>query len=172
MKADKCTLEFNDINLRKVALEIKSHGERYADSSWCSNTPVETQSRIIFIQNGCMYFKIDGKSFTAKKNQLVLVPENRHVEYGVPDDSLVHCRYCNFNAEFGDVSIWDYMEGDWVCEIDDPKKITAMFKRFDCVDDKNLIRDFIDKKMCLATILSEFMKKAKLRTRKNCQFGH
>lgn len=157
------TLELNEINLRKVALEIKAHGERYFNDEWNSNAPVEIVSRIMFIQEGSMYFNIDDRRFIASKNQLVLIPENRHVEYGVPKGGLVHCRYCNFTALFGDKSIWDHLSGSWFCNTDDPKKMKDLFQRFDRVDNENIIRDFIEKKMCLAEILSEFMNRAELK---------
>lgn len=155
-------MELSDINLRQVALVIKSHGERYADSTWHSDAPFETQSRLMFIQDGKLSYKIGGKKYTVVKNQLLLIPENRHVEYRVPKNELVHLRYCNFNAKFDKKSIFDYLEGDWVADIDNPNKMLELFKRLDYVDEQNIIKDFISKKLCLVTILSEFLDKANL----------
>lgn len=156
-------MELSEINLRQTALILKAHGEHFFDSSWRSDAPMETESRLFFVQDGEMYYKIEGKEYAVTKNRLALVPENRHVKFGVPKDKLVHLRFCNFNAAFGNKSIFDYLECDWVVDIDDPKRTTDLFKRFDQVDTDNLIRDFVEKKLCLVSILSEFMKKANFK---------
>ncbi len=155
-------MELSDISLRKVALIIKSHGEHYGDSSWYSNAPIETQSRLMFIQDGRMYYKIDDKKYSVERNQLILIPENHQVEFGVPKTELVHIRYCNFNAAFGDKSIFDYLDGDWIIDVDNPKKIIDLFKRFDYVDKSNIIKDFISKKLSLLSILDEFFEKSNM----------
>lgn len=162
-------MELTDINLRQVALVIKAHGEMFADCEWRSNGPLETQSRLIFVQDGQMYFRIEDKKYLVKKNQLMLIPENRHVEYGVRKDELVHCFYCNFNASFGEKSIWDYLDGDWVCDVDEPKKTAELFKRFNWVNEDNLILDFFEKKLSLAAILTEFLKKNTLHIKKTAE---
>ena len=76
-------MELSEINLRQTALILKSHGEYFFDSSWRSDAPLETQSRLFFIQDGEMYYKIKGKDYVVSKNQLALIPENRHVKFGV-----------------------------------------------------------------------------------------
>ncbi len=150
-------MELSEINLRQTALILKSHGEYFFDSSWRSDAPLETQSRLFFIQDGEMYYKIEGKNYVVSKNQLALIPENRHVKFGVSKDKLVHLRFCNFNAAFGNKSIFDYLEGDWVITVADPERTIDLFKRFNATDNDNLIRDFVEKKLCLVSLLAEFM---------------
>lgn len=155
-------MELSHINLRQVALIVRAHGERFADSTWYSNAPVETQSRLMFVQDGKLDYRINGKRYTVTKNQLILMPENRHLEYKVPKNELVHLRYCNFTASFGNKSIFDYLEGDWVTEVDKPEGMIELFRRFDYVDETNIIKDFINKKLCLVSILDEFLSKSNL----------
>lgn len=150
-------MELSEINLRQTALILKSHGEYFFDSSWRSDAPLETQSRLFFVQDGEMYYKIEGKDYVVSKNQLALIPENRRVKFGVLKDKLVHLRFCNFNAAFGNKSIFDYLEGDWVITVADPERTIELFKRFDATDNDNLIRDFVQKKFCLVSLLAEFM---------------
>lgn len=151
-------MELTEITLRNLNVNIRAHSKRWLDDTFISDAPIETQSRLYFIKFGMLAYEIDGKKYTAQKNQMVLVPERRHIKYYVPKDNAVHIQCCNFNAEYEGESIFDYMEGSWQASPDRADEINEMFERFHRVDSENIILDCLEKKSVLLRLLCSFIK--------------
>ncbi len=154
----------SDGNLREVNFVIRAHGERWNDDSYYFKSTHLTESRLFFILKGRMYYEFNGTSGYAAQGQMLLLPQNREITFGVPKESFAHFHYCNFVAVLHNECLFNHMEGDWICTVPDPEATEKLFSRFHTTNVDNLILDCIEKRYCLVSLLLEMVRNSNLRT--------
>lgn len=160
-------MELSEISLRQLTVNVQAHSKQWWDENFFSNAPFETSSRLLFIKFGRLAYEIDGTGAFAEKNQLLLIPEHRHVKYYVPKGEAVNVQSCNFRIDCGGECIFDFMEGKWIADIADPKAVNEMFERFHRVRKENIILDCLEKKETLLKLLCVFLENSELSVNRN-----
>ena len=164
ISAEVDQMVISDGSLRGLNFIIRAHGETWRDDKYKHRNIASGEYRLMFIMQGEIHYEIFGEKYTVKKNQMLLIPERHNFSLWVPKDGYVHMQYCNFNAVLESESIFDYVEGDWIAEVNYPKEVTDLFNRFHCTDKNNLIMDCLEKRLNLLRLLTGFVRNAGIKT--------
>ena len=146
LSAEVDSVILSDGNLRTSSFLIRGHGERWWGDRYRRRNDMTSESRLMFIMQGEINYEVFGKKYTVKKNQMFLIPERQYYSLWIPEGGYVHMHYCNFNATIESESLFDYLEGEWVADVDDREEVLERFKRFHRTDKSNLILDCLEKR--------------------------
>lgn len=164
LSAEVERMVISDGSLRAANFTIRAHGETWWDDQYRRRREMSSESRLIFIVQGGMNYEIFGKKYEVGKNCMFLIPERHTYSIGIPEDGYVHMHYCNFNATLESESLFDYLGGEWVADVDDREEVLERFKRFHRTDKNNLILDCLEKRSNLLWLLTEFVRKSGIKT--------
>ena len=164
LSAEVDSVILSDGNLRTSSFLIRGHGERWWGDRYRRRNDMTSESRLMFIMQGEINYEVFGKKYTVKKNQMFLIPERQYYSLWTPEGGYVHMHYCNFNATIESESLFDYLEGEWVADVDDREEVLERFKRFHRTDKSNLILDCLEKRSNLLWLLTDFVRKSGIKT--------
>lgn len=164
LSAEVDSVILSDGNLRTSSFLIRGHGERGWGDRYRRRNDMTSESRLMFIMQGEINYEVFGKKYTVKKNQMFLIPERQYYSLWTPEGGYVHMHYCNFNATIESESLFDYLEGEWVADVDDREEVLERFKRFHRTDKSNLILDCLEKRSNLLWLLTDFVRKSGIKT--------
>lgn len=126
-------------------------------SSWQGKNLILPHSKLYFLLDGEIFIEVNGKSYVAKKNDLVLIPANVVHSCSLTDIKYMKKDWCHFTMKKGNKDFFENLKFPYIIEVKDVDYVKSLFGNLFSLQNAKPLEKDIMSSATICKIVSYFL---------------